>query len=72
MNRVRDALAGWTKPVLVVWGEDDTVLLPRIAEHFVELIPGAHSPATLIEGASHFLQEDRPDEVAAAIQDFMG
>jgi haloalkane dehalogenase len=70
MNRVRDALAGWQKPVLVVWGKEDTVLLPRIAEHFVELIPGARSPATLIDGASHFLQEDRPDEVAAAILGF--
>jgi len=25
----------------------------------------------LIEGAGHFLQEDRPDEVAEAIRDFL-
>jgi haloalkane dehalogenase len=72
MNRVRDALTSWRKPVLVVWGKDDTVLSPRIAEHFVELIPGAQPPATLIEGASHFLQEDRPEEVTAAIVGFTG
>jgi haloalkane dehalogenase len=72
MNRVRDALSTWEKPALVVWGKEDTVLLPRIAEHFVELIPGAHAPATLIDRASHFLQEDRPDEVAAAILGFIG
>jgi haloalkane dehalogenase len=72
MNRVRDALANWQKPALVVWGNEDTVLSPRIAEHFVELIPGARSPATLIDGASHFLQEDRPDEVTAAILGFAG
>ena len=72
MNDVRDALMNWRKPALVVWGSEDTVLLPRIAEHFVELIPGAHSPATLIDGASHFLQEDRPDEVTAAILGFAG
>jgi haloalkane dehalogenase len=70
MNRVRDALATWTKPVLVVWGNEDTVLLPRLAKQFVELIPGARSPAILIDGASHFLQEDRPDEVTAAILGF--
>ena len=70
MNRVRDALMNWQKPTLVVWGNDDSVLLPRIAEHFVELIPGARTPATLIDGASHFLQEDRPDAVAAAIASF--
>jgi haloalkane dehalogenase len=66
MNRVRDALGTWQKPVLVVWGAQDSVLLPVIADHFVRLIPGAQR-RVLVEGASHFLQEDRPDEVTAAI-----
>jgi len=70
MNRVLAALREWTKPTLVVWGADDIVLPRQLAERFVELIPGAHGPV-LIEGASHFLQEDKPDEVAAAIRDFM-
>ena len=65
MNRVRDALVAWEKPTLVVWGADDTVLPVRVAERFVETIPGASGPA-LVDGASHFLQEDRPAEVAAA------
>lgn len=66
MLRVREALGGWRKPALVVWGAEDTVLPARVADRFVELIPGAHGPL-LIEGASHFLQEDRPRELAAAI-----
>ena len=70
MNRVRDALREWHKPALVVWGADDVVLPVRVAEHFVETIPGATGPA-LIAGASHFLQEDRPDEVAAQILAFL-
>jgi haloalkane dehalogenase len=70
MNSVRDALRGWHKPALVVWGADDTVLPRRIARSFVELIPGAQGPV-LVEGASHFLQEDRPEEVAAAIRRFL-
>ena len=70
MNRVRDALAEWRKPALVVWGADDSVLSPRIAEQFVELIPGAEGPV-LVDGASHFLQEDRPGEVTEAIAGFM-
>jgi haloalkane dehalogenase len=70
MNRVLAALRDWEKPALVVWGADDTVLPPRMAERFVELIPGARGPV-VIEGASHFLQEDKPDEVAAAIRDFL-
>ena len=70
MNRVRDALHEWRKPVLVVWGADDVVLPVRVAERFVETIPGATGPE-LIAGASHFLQEDRPDEVAAQIVAFL-
>jgi haloalkane dehalogenase len=66
MNAVRDALRGWTKPTRVVWGAEDSVLRPAIAHAFVELIPGAEGPV-IVEGASHFLQEDRPEEVAAAI-----
>jgi pimeloyl-ACP methyl ester carboxylesterase len=46
------------------------VLPPQYAQGFVELIPGARGPV-LIEGASHFLQEDRPDEVAEAIREFL-
>ena len=67
MNRVRDALREWHKPALVAWGAEDTVLPAAIAEAFVELIPGARGPV-LIAGAGHFLQEDRPEEVAEAIR----
>jgi haloalkane dehalogenase len=70
MNRVRDALRDWQKPTLVAWGAEDTVLPPRHAQRFVELIPGAQGPV-LIAGAAHFLQEDKPDEVAAAIRAFI-
>ncbi|MGD0715499.1 MAG: haloalkane dehalogenase [Gaiellaceae bacterium] len=70
MLRVREALRGWSKPALVVWGADDAVLPPRVAERFVELIPGAQGPV-LLEGASHFLQEDRPAELAAAVLGFL-
>jgi haloalkane dehalogenase len=67
MNRVAEALRSWHKPALVVWGAEDRVLPPSFAQSLVERIPGARGPV-LIEGASHFLQEDRPDEVAEAIR----
>jgi haloalkane dehalogenase len=70
MNRVAEALQSWTKPTLVIWGADDTVLPLRIAELIVAMIPGARGPVA-IEGASHFLQEDRPAEVAAAIRELL-
>jgi haloalkane dehalogenase len=67
MNRVRDALREWRKPALVVWGAEDRVLPAGIATAMAELLPGARGPV-LIDGASHFLQEDAPDEVAEAIR----
>ena len=70
MNRVRDALGTWRKPALVVWGAADTVLPVGIAHGFVELLPAARGPI-LLEGASHFLQEDKPDEVAESIREFL-
>ncbi|MEN3343254.1 MAG: haloalkane dehalogenase [Actinomycetota bacterium] len=70
MNRVREALGRWRKPALVVWGAEDTVLPPRVARQFVELIPGACGPL-VVDGAGHFLQEDRPGEVAGAILEFL-
>jgi haloalkane dehalogenase len=70
MNRVRDALRDWHKPALVVWGAEDTILPTGIARALVEMIPGARGPV-LLDGASHFLQEDRPDEVAEAIRELL-
>jgi haloalkane dehalogenase len=70
MNRVMEALRSWDKPTLVVWGADDRVLPLRVAEMFVGLIPDAQGPVA-IEGASHFLQEDKPEEVAEAIRAFL-
>jgi haloalkane dehalogenase len=70
MNRVREALGSWTKPTLVIWGAEDRALPPSLAHGFAELIPGAGEPVVL-EGAGHFLQEDRPDEIAAAIVRFL-
>jgi haloalkane dehalogenase len=70
MNRVRDALRSWTKPTLIVWGAADAALPPALAYAFAELIPGAGEPI-VVEGAGHFLQEDRPDAVAKAIVGFL-
>jgi haloalkane dehalogenase len=71
MNRVEEALRSWEKPALVVWGAEDAVLPPSVGERFLELIPGA-TRLELVEDASHFLQEDAPDEVAAHVVGFLG
>ena len=68
---VADALRSWTKPTRVIWGADDRVLPLQIAHGLAAMIPGTVGPPLMLEGASHFLQEDKPDEVAAGIRELL-
>lgn len=57
-------------PVRIVYGEGDRIL-PDVAKTMKRVardIP--HAKVTAIPGCGHFLQEDRPTEVAAALADF--
>jgi haloalkane dehalogenase len=64
MAEVRDALAGWDKPALVAFSDSDPVFpYPRSGEQFTDLIPTA-GEQVCIEGAAHFLQEDRGERIA--------
>jgi haloalkane dehalogenase len=67
MKAVRDALGSWEKPVLVAFSDSDPVFpYPKAGEQFTQLIPTAGEQVR-IEGAAHFLQEDRGFEIADAI-----
>lgn len=70
MRAVADALGHWTKPVLVAFSDSDPVFpSPKSGQVFCDLVPGAGEQLT-IEGAAHFLQEDRGEVIAAAILDW--
>jgi haloalkane dehalogenase len=71
MLRVREALADWRKPALVVFSDSDPIFSPRVAERFAELIPGAEMGEPL-EGAGHFLQEDKGAELGERIARWLG
>jgi haloalkane dehalogenase len=71
MLAVREKLSRWEKPALVLFSDSDPIFSPRVAERFARLIPGA-LPAETVEGAGHFLQEDRGEEVAERILVFLG
>src|SRR5918992_692715 len=65
-------LSRWTKPALIAFSDSDPVFPhPRAGERFRELIPGAGEQVR-IEGAAHFLQEDRGEEIAGRIVEFTG
>ena len=67
MRAVADELSRWDKPTLVAFSDSDPVFpYPRAGEAFVERIPGAGDQIR-IEGAAHFLQEDRGEQIAGEI-----
>lgn len=67
MAAVREALGSWDKPALVAFSDSDPVFpYPKSGEQFTELIPTAGEQVR-IEGAAHFLQEDRGERIAEEI-----
>ncbi|MFL5867729.1 MAG: haloalkane dehalogenase [Thermoleophilaceae bacterium] len=67
MRAVMDELSRWDKPALVAFSDSDPVFpYPRAGEAFTNLIPGANGQVK-IEGAAHFLQEDRGEQIADEI-----
>jgi haloalkane dehalogenase len=70
MDVVRQRLAAWQKPALVCFSDSDPIFPPKAGQRFVDLIPGA-GELRVIEGGAHFLQEDRGEEIAAAIVGFL-
>ncbi len=72
MGRVMDELSRWEKPALVAFSDSDPVFpFPRSGERFVDTIPTAGEQIR-IEGAAHFLQEDRGEEIAGHVLRFLG
>jgi pimeloyl-ACP methyl ester carboxylesterase len=57
-------------PTLVAWGASDGVVAPEYGRGYAALIPGARF--TLIDGASHHPERERPDVLADRILDFLG
>jgi haloalkane dehalogenase len=70
MKAVRDGLSRWTKPALVAFSDSDPIFPPKAGQRFVDLIPGA-GEQRVIEGGAHFLQEDRGEEIAAVVNEFV-
>jgi haloalkane dehalogenase len=72
MQTVSEALSRWEKPVLVAFSDSDPVFpFPKAGQVFVDSVPGAGEQVK-IEGAAHFLQEDRGEQIAAEILAWIG
>jgi haloalkane dehalogenase len=72
MRAVADALSRWEKPALIAFSDSDPVFPhPKSGQVFCDRLPGAR-PQVTIAGAAHFLQEDRGEQIAREILDFLG
>jgi len=71
MKRARKVLGEWTKPALVMFSDNDPIMLGA-DRFFRRLIPSASDqPEITIRNAGHFLQEDKGEEIAQHVVDFM-
>ena len=67
----RSLASSTTRPTLVLWGEQDLVFPVGNAQHLASDLGDRLDEVVVIPGATHFPQLDRPDEVAAAVLDFI-
>ena len=64
LRRCQSFVEGFAGPAAIVWGDRDPVL-GRVRSWIEGLLPTAQVTRT---GAGHFLQEEVPDEIAAAVR----
>jgi haloalkane dehalogenase len=70
MMETLEALRRWDKPALVMFSDQDPIFPVAVGRRFQQLIPGARFK--VVEGAGHFLQEEKGEAIAAEMLSFMG
>lgn len=70
-RRAWERLRAWNRPLLTAFGDSDPIF--RGADRVLQRqVPGAAGqPHTTIRGAGHFIQEDRGEELARVVNDFV-
>lgn len=69
MERIGAALPTFEPPVMIVKATRDPILTMGRARWLAATLPNAR--LEIVEGAGHFVQEDRPEAVAALLRDFL-
>jgi pimeloyl-ACP methyl ester carboxylesterase len=66
---IRHQLAAIQAPTLLIWGERDSVVPPRIGRRLAEFLP--HATLVVIKGAGHVPMWEQPSAFNAALLDFL-
>jgi pimeloyl-ACP methyl ester carboxylesterase len=62
-------LGGLATPALVVWGSDDRIVPLECGERYVKAL--ARARLAVVEGAGHFVEMEKPDELVRLVVDFV-
>ena len=62
-------LGGLATPTLVVWGRHDRIVPLECGERYVKALAGAR--LEVIEGAGHFIDMEKPRELAQLVSGFL-
>ena len=69
MGHIQDNLGKLRVPTIIIWGMQDPAIPPAIIEAWTAVYP--HAEVHRLQTASHFLQEDEPEEIVSLIQGFL-
>ena len=62
-------LAEFTMPTLVLWGAESHLIARGITDQLDEALPNAET--ILVDDATHFLPQERPDEIARLMEQYL-
>lgn len=68
-HNLEDRIPTITCPSLLIWGKQDTITPPFVAEKFHELLP--NSTLVLLDKCGHAAMMERPDEFNVALSKFL-
>ncbi len=69
MGQIQDNLGKLNVPTTIIWALQDPAIPPPLIDAWKGVYP--HAEEHRIETASHFLQEDEPEQIVSLIQDFL-
>ncbi len=69
MRRIQDHLGRINVPTMIIWGMRDPAIPPQLVDGWKSVYP--HAEVHRLETASHFLQEDEPEQIVELIKAFL-